>query len=81
MSSKKMQQTSVDFAVNDLQKRTRKEWIESAEVFKAERFEIAGALFDCSAKELLSQEEVQTKLDAYLRPETKEETEDVDSAS
>lgn len=63
----------------DLNKRTKQEWIESAgAVFKVERFEMAGALFDCKNTDLLSQQEVKKKLDAYLRP-VKEEA-NVDSA-
>ncbi|WP_433943368.1 hypothetical protein [Paenibacillus sp. SN-8-1] len=64
----------------DLNRRTKQEWIESAGIFKAERFEIAGALFNCSADLLLSQQEVQFRLDAYLRPDTEEEKINVDSA-
>lgn len=52
----------------DLNKRNKQEWIESAAVMKAEPFEIAGALFDCSSNALLSQGEVVQRLDAYLRP-------------
>lgn len=52
----------------DLNKRNKREWIEGAPNFKAERFEIAGALFDCKDDALLTQEEVSRKLDAFLRP-------------
>lgn len=52
----------------DLNKRNKREWIEGAPIFKAERFEIAGALFDCPEDAMLTQEEVNRKLDAYLRP-------------
>jgi len=52
----------------DLNKRNKREWIEGAPIFKAERFEIAGALFDCKDDALLTQEEVARKLDAFLRP-------------
>ncbi|WP_366294430.1 hypothetical protein [Paenibacillus sp. AN1007] len=64
----------------DLNKRTKQEWIEGAAALKHERFEVAGALFDCKADALLSQQEVQNRLDAYLRPAVqKEETMNVDS--
>ncbi|WP_258530918.1 hypothetical protein [Paenibacillus taichungensis] len=64
----------------DLNKRTKQEWIEGAAALKHERFEVAGALFDCKADTLLSQQEVQNRLDAYLRPAvTKEESLNVDS--
>lgn len=49
-------------------KRNKREWIEGAPIFKAERFEIAGALFDCPEDALLTQEEVTRKLNAFLRP-------------
>ncbi|MGN7352356.1 hypothetical protein ACTHPJ_13610 [Paenibacillus amylolyticus] len=66
----------------DLNKRTKQEWIEGAVALKLERFEVAGALFDCQANTLLSQQEVQSRLDSYLRPAvTKEETQNVDSES
>lgn len=66
----------------DLNKRTKQEWIEGAAALKHERFEVAGALFNCQANTLLSQQEVQSRLDAYLRPAvTKEETKNVDSES
>ncbi|WP_338542812.1 hypothetical protein [Paenibacillus tundrae] len=70
-------------AMQDLNKRTKDEWIEGAAALKHERFEVAGALFDCKADTLLSQQEVQNRLDAYLRPVTvkKEETLNVDSES
>ncbi|WP_256984791.1 MULTISPECIES: hypothetical protein [Paenibacillus] len=64
----------------DLNKRTKQEWIEGAAALKHERFEVAGALFNCQANTLLSQQEVQSRLDAYLRPAvTKEKTLNVDS--
>ncbi|MGD0032546.1 hypothetical protein SLT67_14355 [Paenibacillus illinoisensis] len=67
-------------AQQDLNKRTKQEWIEGAAILKHERFEVAGALFDCKDDELLSQQDVQNRLDAYLRPEVqKEETLNVDS--
>ncbi|MEK3920627.1 hypothetical protein [Paenibacillus sp. FSL K6-2393] len=66
----------------DLNKRTKQEWIEGAVALKHERFEVAGALFDCKADTLLSQQEVQNRLEAYLQPMvTKEETQNVDSES
>ncbi|MGR6764641.1 hypothetical protein [Paenibacillus polymyxa] len=52
----------------DLNKRNKQEWIESAAVLKAEPYEIAGALFDCAACALLSRAEVEQRLDAYLHP-------------
>nr|WP_145404237.1 hypothetical protein [Paenibacillus xylanexedens] len=69
-------------AQDDLNKRTKQEWIEGAAALKHERFEVAGALFDYKADVLLSQQEVQSRLDAYLRPSAKkEETLNVDSES
>ncbi|MDO7908429.1 hypothetical protein Q5741_18675 [Paenibacillus sp. JX-17] len=65
---------------DDLNKRTKQEWIESAAVLKRERFEIAGALFNCGEHELLSRQEVQARVDAYLHPAHKEEQVNVDSA-
>ncbi|WP_043921408.1 hypothetical protein [Paenibacillus polymyxa] len=53
---------------DNLQKRTKQEWIESAAVLKAEPYEIAGALFDCAADVLLSRAEVEQRLVAYLHP-------------
>ncbi|WP_260148210.1 hypothetical protein [Paenibacillus polymyxa] len=52
----------------DLNKRNKQEWIESAAILKAEPFEVAGALFDCKADDLLSRAEVEQRLDAYLHP-------------
>ncbi|OBA05330.1 hypothetical protein A9P44_16235 [Paenibacillus polymyxa] len=52
----------------DLNKRNKQEWIESAAVLKAEPYEIAGALFDCATDALLSRAEVEQRLDAYLHP-------------
>ncbi|WP_226001004.1 hypothetical protein [Paenibacillus sp. BJ-4] len=52
----------------DLNKRNKQEWIESAAVLKAEPYEIAGALFDCAADALISRAEVEKRLDAYLHP-------------
>ncbi|MCM3206390.1 hypothetical protein [Paenibacillus illinoisensis] len=67
-------------AQQDLNKRTKQEWIEGAAILKHERFEVAGALFNCKVDELLSQQDVQSRLDAYLRPAVqKEETLNVDS--
>ncbi|QYK62437.1 hypothetical protein [Paenibacillus sp. S25] len=56
---------------DDLNKRNKQEWIESAAVLKAEPYEIAGALFDCTPDALFSRAEVAQRLDAYLHP-TKE---------
>ena len=67
-------------AQQDLNKRTKQEWIEGAAILKHERFEVAGALFDCKEDQQLSQQDVQNRLDAYLRPAVpKEETLNVDS--
>lgn len=64
----------------DLNKRTKQEWIEGAAALKHERFEVAGALFDCKSDTLLSQQEVQNRLEAYLQPAVqKEESLNVDS--
>lgn len=63
----------------DVNKRSKQEWIESAVVLKRERFEIAGALFDCDEDVLLSQNEVIQKVDAYLGLKIKEETVNVDT--
>ncbi|WP_143186199.1 MULTISPECIES: hypothetical protein [unclassified Paenibacillus] len=55
MSLKKQIRQPTDAVVpDDLNKRSKKEWIESAVVLKRERFEIAGALFDCTDEALLS---------------------------
>ncbi|MRN56838.1 hypothetical protein GJB61_28205 [Paenibacillus sp. LC-T2] len=62
-----------------MNKRSKQEWIESAVVLKRERFEVAGALFDCVDDALLSQQEVIQKVDVYLHPKTKEETVNVDT--
>ncbi|MEK4106870.1 hypothetical protein NST28_22490 [Paenibacillus sp. FSL R10-2791] len=66
-------------ASEDVNKRIKQEWIESAVVLKRERFEIAGALFDCPDDALLSQQEVIQKVEAYLGLTTKEETVNVDT--
>lgn len=63
----------------ELDKRTKKEWIEGAVALKHERFEVAGALFNCEADQLLSQQDVEKRLNAYLRPTKKEEIVDVNS--
>jgi hypothetical protein len=69
VNEKKGRKTSPVTINEDLNKRTKKEWIESAPtIFKAECFEMAGALFDCKNDDLLSQQEVKKKLDAYLHP-------------
>lgn len=52
----------------DLNKRNKQEWIESAAVLRAEPYEIAGALFDSKPDDLLSKQDVQQRLDAFLRP-------------
>lgn len=65
----------------ELDKRTKKEWIEGAVALKHERFEVAGALFNCNPDELLSQQEVEKRLGAYLNPTAtqKEEVNNVNS--
>jgi hypothetical protein len=79
MNLKKQIRQGVDVVLNDLNKRTKQEWIESAVVLKRERFEIAGALFDCEDDALLSKQEVIQKVRAYLGLTTKEETVNVDT--
>ncbi|MEK3747861.1 hypothetical protein NYE25_06425 [Paenibacillus sp. FSL E2-8871] len=79
MNLKKQVRQPIDVVPNDLNKRTKQEWIESAVVLKRERFEIAGALFDCDEDALLSQQEVIQKVQAYLGLTTKEETVNVDT--
>lgn len=76
---KQIRQPTDPVVSNDLNKRTKQEWIESAVVLKRERFEIAGALFDCPEDALLSQQEVIQKVEAYLGLTTKEETVNVDT--
>ncbi|WP_342435920.1 hypothetical protein NSS79_20570 [Paenibacillus sp. FSL L8-0436] len=81
-SNKRLQRpqpSSLPVTAEDLNKRSKQEWIESAVVLKRERFEIAGALFDCLDDALLSQQEVIQKVDAYLGLTTKEETVNVDT--
>lgn len=47
-------------------KRTKREWInEGAASLKAERFEIAGALFDVKDDELIAESVVRRKLKEY----------------
>ena len=79
MSLKKQIRQPIDVIPDDLNNRSKQEWIESAVVLKRERFEVAGALFDCADNTLLSQEEVIQKLQAYLGLTTKEETVNVDT--
>lgn len=75
MSKRKERDASAASVQSNINKRTKQEWIEGAAVLKHERFEIAGALFDCKAGDLLSLQDVQDRLDAYLRPvDKKEET-------
>lgn len=75
MSKRTERGASATAVQTDLNKRTKQEWIEGAAVLKHERFEIAGALFNCKAGDLLSLQDVQDRLDAYLRPvDKKEET-------
>lgn len=54
MSVKKHLSSDPDLNGN-LNKRTKHEWIEGAAALKHERFEVAGALFDCKEDVLLSQ--------------------------
>ncbi|MCI1776574.1 MULTISPECIES: hypothetical protein [Paenibacillus] len=83
MSTKRKEKDDSAASVHlDLNKRTKQEWIEGAAALKHERFEVAGALFNCKPDELLSQQDVQSRLDAYLRPAAKkEETLNVNSES
>ncbi|OMD64764.1 hypothetical protein BSK62_17025 [Paenibacillus odorifer] len=71
------QYTGTTLDVHNL--RSKQEWIESAVVLKRERFEIAGALFDCEEDALLSQQEVIQKVQTYLGLTTKGETVNVDT--
>jgi hypothetical protein len=79
MNLKKQIRQPTNVVLDTLNNRSKKEWIESAVVLKRERFEIAGALFDCEDDALLSQQEVIQKVQAYLGLTTKEETVNVDT--
>jgi len=46
-------------------KRTKQEWIESALYLEAERFEIAGALFDVKPEEMISESNVKSRLKKF----------------
>ena len=46
-------------------RRTKQEWIESAASLKAERFEVAGALFDVNDKETVTEAEIMRRLTKY----------------
>lgn len=46
-------------------KRTKQEWIESAAYLRAERFEVAGALFDLKDHEPAAESEVKKRLANY----------------
>lgn len=46
-------------------KRTKQEWIESAAYLRAERFEVAGALFNLNDHELVGEGEVRSRLAKY----------------
>ncbi|USG63984.1 hypothetical protein NDK47_17700 [Brevibacillus ruminantium] len=46
-------------------KRTKQKWIESAASFKAERFELAGALFDVKDNQLVAESDVKRRLAKY----------------
>lgn len=45
--------------------RTKQEWIESAASLKAERFEVAGALFDVKDNQLVAESDVKRRLAKY----------------
>lgn len=45
--------------------RTKQEWIESAAYLRAERFEVAGALFDVMDNESLAESDVKRRLAKY----------------
>jgi hypothetical protein len=79
MNLKKQIRQPTNVVPDTLNNRSKKEWIESAVVLKRERFEIAGALFDCEDDALLSQQEVIQKVQAYLGLKTKEEIVNVDT--
>ncbi|UQZ34604.1 hypothetical protein C2I18_14370 [Paenibacillus sp. PK3_47] len=81
MSSIKRQQRSLASS-SDASKRSKREWIEGAVALKRERFELAGALFDCCDDDELTLQEVQDKLTAYLglSEQVKEERVNVDTA-
>lgn len=79
MNLKKQIRQPTNVVPDTLNKRSKQEWIESAVVLKRERFEIAGALFDCDDDTLLSQQEVIQKVQAYLGLTKKEETVNVDT--
>lgn len=46
-------------------RRTKLEWIESAASLKAERFELAGALFDVKDNQLVAESDVKRRLTKY----------------
>ncbi|EMT54237.1 hypothetical protein I532_01485 [Brevibacillus borstelensis AK1] len=46
-------------------RRTKQEWIESAASLKAERFEMAGALFDVKENDLVAEGDVKRRLVRY----------------
>jgi hypothetical protein len=46
-------------------KRTKQEWIESANSLNAQRFEVAGALFDVKDHQLVAESEVKRRLAKY----------------
>ncbi|MCM3560591.1 hypothetical protein M4D57_18660 [Brevibacillus borstelensis] len=45
--------------------RTKREWIESAAYLKAERFEVAGALFDVKDNQAVAESEVKRRIAKY----------------
>jgi hypothetical protein len=46
-------------------KRTKQEWIESAASLNAQRFEVAGALFDVKDNQPVAESEVKRRLTKY----------------
>ncbi|GED55449.1 hypothetical protein [Brevibacillus borstelensis] len=46
-------------------RRTKQEWIESAASIKAERFEVAGALFDLQDNQQVNEAEVKRRVTKY----------------
>ncbi|MBG9798237.1 hypothetical protein O0555_05440 [Brevibacillus laterosporus] len=46
-------------------KRTRQEWIESAPLLQAERFEVAGALHACADQQVISEEQVRQYVSTF----------------
>lgn len=63
----KREQAQTEQAVQAVQTYTKEELIEGAATLKAERFEVAGALFDCHQP--ITLEEAKKRLDAYRKRE------------